>query len=263
MSAVAAAIGVTAVVGGIVASNNARTAAAEQDHANSLAIQNQQNMLASQQASAAPYLASGNKSLASLNSQMPDLTRQFTMQDFQSSPGYQFQLQQGQQSLQRSAASKGLLNSVGTQQNLDNYSQGLANQDYQQALGNFTNSQQQRYNMLSGLSQQGLQATGMTNAAAQNAGNNISNNMIGQGNASAAGIIGSGNAVNGSLSSGMNGYVNYSMMNQLMNNPNASQRFNYNSSNPGMGMSMLQPNQGAGYQMPAYQDSSGMMKEIA
>lgn len=258
---VSAVVAGAAVVGAVVSSNDSRTAAASQDHAASMASQTQANLLNTEQQNAAPYLASGNAALSQLNSQMPELTRKFTMQDFQSDPGYQFQLQQGQQALQRSAASKGLLNSVGTQQNLDTYTQGLASQDYQQALGNFTNSQQQRYNMLAGLSQQGLNATGMTNAAAQNVGNNISNNQMAQGNASAASTIASGNAFSGALGTAANGYMGQNMFNQLMQNQNQT-RFQYNTPNPGLGMSMLQPNQGSGYMMPASSDTS-MLSSIA
>ncbi len=241
VSAVVGGSALVAGVGAISSSNASRTAAAAQDHAASLASNTQMNMFNQEQANAAPWIQSGNNALNSLNSQMPDLTRQFTAQDFQSNPGYQFQLQQGQQAIQRSAASKGLLNSVGTQQNLDAYSQGMANTDYQQALNNFTGNQQQRYNMLSGLSQQGLAGATLTNQAAMNAGNNISNNQMAAGNASAAATIGSSNALSSGLSSVANNGMSYSMFNQLMNNPNSNMNVGYLGGNYGTSpMSMPQ-----------------------
>lgn len=60
---------------------------------------------------------------------------------FQSSPGYQFQLGQGLQAIDRGAASKGLLSSGNTLMAEQNYGQGLANQDYTNwlnSLGSFT-----------------------------------------------------------------------------------------------------------------------------
>lgn len=215
---------VTAVVGtgllsSYLGSKAAGQAADAETNAANQANQTQLGIYNDEKANSAPWLQSGNAALTQLNSEMPDLTRKFTSADFVQDPGYQFQLQQGQQAMQRSAAAKGLLNSVGTQENLNSYSQGMANTDYQQALGNFTNSQAQRYNMLSGLSGQGLSAANMTNAAAANAGNNISSNQMASGNAQAAGYVGQANAVNSGLSTGANGLMNYSLMNQLINKP--------------------------------------------
>lgn len=243
---ISAAIGGAALIGGVVSSNAAGKAADAQQNAASTASNTQLQMFNQEQANSAPWLQSGNAALTQLNSEMPDLTRKFTAQDFQSDPGYQFQLQQGQQAMQRSAAAKGLLNSVGTEQNLNNYSQGMANTDYQQALGNFTNSQAQRYNMLSGLSGQGLSAANMTNAAAANAGNNISNNQMAAGNAQAAGYVGQANAITNGLGTATNGALNYTMMNQLMNNPNTSLRAGFNM--PSLGSSAVAPAAASGYQ---------------
>lgn len=219
MSAVATAIAGSALVGGIMSSNASGKAADAETNAANLASQTQMGIYNDEKANSAPWLQSGQNALNTLNADMPDLTRKFTSADFVQDPGYQFQLQQGQQAMQRSAAAKGLLNSVGTQENLNSYSQGMANTDYQQALGNFTNSQAQRYSMLSGLSGQGLSAANMTNAAAANAGNNISNNQMAAGSASAAGYVGQANAVSNGLSTGANGLMNYSLMNQLINKP--------------------------------------------
>ncbi len=49
---------------------------------------------------------------------------------YQSSPGYQFQLDQGLQALRRSASSRGMLGSGSTSADILGYSQGLADQDY-------------------------------------------------------------------------------------------------------------------------------------
>lgn len=54
------------------------------------------------------------------------------------SPGYQFQLDQGQQALDRRAAMTGRLSSGNSDLDALKYSQGLASQDWNQWLGNLT-----------------------------------------------------------------------------------------------------------------------------
>lgn len=68
---------------------------------------------------------------------------------FHTSPGYQFQLGQGLEALDRTAASRGMLGSGNTSADTINYAQGVANQDY----GNWLN-RLQPYNSL------GLQTAG-------------------------------------------------------------------------------------------------------
>lgn len=62
-------------------------------------------------------------------------------------PGYQFQMQQGNNAITTSAAASGLLNSGQFAKNIDTFSQGLANTDYQQYLNNLNNA----YSNYSGL----------------------------------------------------------------------------------------------------------------
>jgi hypothetical protein len=145
-------------------------------------------------------------------------------------PGYQFQLQQGQQALQNSAAAAGGLLSTGTAKNLDAYSQGLAQQDYGNVYNQAFNEYQQRYNQyqtnqanlfnryasLAGL---GQQATGQAGALGQSAANTTGNllgtigGQVGQnlnniGAAQASGYVGAANAAQGpfNLASGLSLY---------------------------------------------------------
>jgi hypothetical protein len=55
-------------------------------------------------------------------------------QGFQNNPGYQFQLQQGIQNVDRNQAASGMLGSGNTDAAVANYSSGLANQGWQQYL---------------------------------------------------------------------------------------------------------------------------------
>ncbi len=99
-----------------------------------------------------PYSKAGEGSLAMLGNALGLNGAEgnaAATQAFQSSPGYQFALNQGLQGVQRSAAAKGMLNSGNTMMALNDYAQGVANQDY----GNWLSR-------VGGLTQLGLSAAG-------------------------------------------------------------------------------------------------------
>ena len=109
---------------------------------------------------------------------------------FQTSPGYNFQLQQGTQALDRSAAGAGNFGSGNAAAALDQYGQGLANQNYGNWLSN-----------LQGLGQQGLAAaTGQTGREQSLAniqtglGQNQANVITGAANNAAQGLTAGANA---------------------------------------------------------------------
>lgn len=186
------------ITGSTAASNarDAEIAAGQNANATQLDIYNRNT------ANAQPYLDAGRTSLGELQGSMGDLTRKFTMGDFQEDPGYQFNLQQGLQAIQRSAAAKGSLNSTGTMQDLAGYASGLASNEYQNAYNRFTQNQQQRYNMLSG--QAGMGQASMANLAGvgQNYANQVGQNDMGMGNANAAASMAGYNNMMGLIKSG-------------------------------------------------------------
>lgn len=79
---------------------------------------------------------------------------------FQTSPGYQFQMDQGRAAIDQSAIARGGLNSGSTVKALTQYGQGLANQEYQQYLSN-----------LGGIANQGAQGASGLLGTSQAAGN--------------------------------------------------------------------------------------------
>jgi hypothetical protein len=109
-------------------------------------------------------------------------------QGFQATPGFQFALDQGNNSINALAGARGGLNSGRTLQDLSTFNMGMANQEY----GNFLNR-------LTGMSGQGFAAAGAQANAATNAAQGTSNALAGIGNAQAAGAIGQGNAWTGAL----------------------------------------------------------------
>jgi hypothetical protein len=132
-------------------------------------------------------------------------------------PAYQFQLKQGQQALDRSAAARGMGYSGAQMKAAQQFGQGLASQEYDKQYNRANSEFGDYYNRLAGLSQGGQQAAGsMANAGsnyASNAGNtfaNLSNAQTGilgqQANARASGYAANVNAISGGLNSLINLY---------------------------------------------------------
>lgn len=125
-------------------------------------------------------------------------------------PGYQFQLGQGTQAIERSAASKGKLLSPGTQQALADYGQGLAGTTYNNYISQLMS--------MAGLGQSSTTALANTGT---NAANQMSQNTLYGGNARASGYINAANANTGmwnGIGSAINqGANNYMMWDYLQN----------------------------------------------
>jgi len=91
-------------------------------------------------------------------------------QRFRTSPGYRFRLQEGIDSLDSSAASRGMLLSGNQLKEVNNYAQGQASQEY----GNY-------YNRLAALAGAGQTSTGQAVQTGQAVANNIGSAAIGGG----------------------------------------------------------------------------------
>src|SRR5208283_2917827 len=197
----------------------------------SLGFQKQE--YAQNQANQAPWLQAGGQALSSLSGLtstpgqglLAPFSQQFnapTAAQAAQYPGYQFQLQQGQNAIQNSAAARGGLVSGNAATALNNYSQGAAQSDYtnvyNQAMQEYMNSfniyntnQANQYNRLANLA--GLGQTAATTlgnqgqAAAGNVGNigatmggQVGQNINNAGAATASGYVGAANAAQGALS---------------------------------------------------------------
>lgn len=234
--------GIAAGVGGAVASTSAAgTQAAAANNATITQAQEAQNALdfqqqewQTQQTNEAPFLQAGQQSIGNIQSELAQgnngpfapWTGQFTAptaEEAAQTPGYQFQLQQGEQSLQNSAAANGGLLTGGTLKGIDQYSQGLASTNYQNTYQNaltqyqsayntFQNNQANLFNRQASVAGIGQTTAGQLGsqgqAAASNAGNisvnlgqQIGNNLQNAGAATASGYVGAAN----SLTSGVNG----------------------------------------------------------
>jgi hypothetical protein len=82
-----------------------------------------------------------------LGMQIPNYNMpEFTAAQYQQSPGYQFELQQGLGAIQNAAVPGQGSISGNTLKALQTYGTGLANQDFQQAYNNYTQNYQNQYN---------------------------------------------------------------------------------------------------------------------
>jgi hypothetical protein len=164
----------------------------------------------------APYRQAGYTALNSIGQQQANGTgfaAPFTQSNFQSDPGYQFQLQQGNDAIERSAASRGGLLSGAAGKALAGYTTGLANTTYGDAYNRYLQTSNQQFNQLAtvaGLGQNSLNTTAQSGA---NMANNVANNTL-SGATAAAAQRGSGyaGAVNnlGQGAGAIAGQLNYS-----------------------------------------------------
>lgn len=160
------------------------------------------------------------------------LLRDFSMADFEADPGYAFRQAEGLKGIESGAAARGGLLSGAALKAIQKYGQDLASQEYGNAYGRFTANQTNKYNKLAGLVNTGQGASNTLSNAAGNLGSNLSSNIIGAGNAQAAGIVGGANAWNQAIGQGINAYQS----NQLMDMIRRPATTNYGSSYvPGYG----------------------------
>jgi hypothetical protein len=189
MTGVATAIGAAAVVGAGAAVYSANKASSAQRSAANQASNTQMGMFNQIQQNEQPYLGAGQNAINQLQS-LYGIGGKGAMNGAQlqklltSLPGYQFQMGQGVQAIDRSEAAKGLLNSGATGKALTQYGQGLGSSYFGQYVGGLQN--------IAGM---GQASAAQQAAVGMNAANNVSANQIYAGNASAAGAIGTGNAI--------------------------------------------------------------------
>ena len=142
------------------------------------------------------------------------LDKPFNPADLANTPGYKFQLQQGLDALQNSASATGGLGGGNTLKALMGYGQGLASETYQQQLQDYMAQQQQSFNQLDTLAGSGQNAAANLGAIGSQVAGNIGSNIIGAGNAAAAGTVGVTNALTGGIGDLSSNYLLSSILGQ-------------------------------------------------
>ena len=137
--------------------------------------------------------------------------KDFGMSDFTADPGYGFRLSEGQKALERQAAARGGLISGSALKAATRYGQDMASQEYTNAYNRYQTNRSNRLAPLGSLLSSGQAAASNTGAAAGSYGAGASGNITGAGAASAAGQVGSTNA----LTDALNSYLRYSSSQEM------------------------------------------------
>ena len=230
MSWIAVAIVGGNLVSGLIGGSAAESAASTQAGAANNATAAELGMYNQTAANVAPWLTAGQGALSQLvagtqpgGGLMPSSYTPYGLPQFQASPEYQNMQMQDQNAINASlnASSKtGGMNSNNLQ-GLTGWTQGNATSQYTTALNNYMSqflqgnqAKANQFNTLNTLSQGGQGAALQQGTISANVGQNVGSNMIGAGNAQAAGTVGVGNAITGGISSGYNQWLQQQYLNQ-------------------------------------------------
>ncbi|MCW2264154.1 hypothetical protein M2305_000101 [Gluconobacter cerinus] len=150
------------------------------------------------------YASTGNSAINALSNGL-------TESQLQATPGYKFNLQQGEQAATNSAAARGLANSGAAQKGAATYASGLADSTYQN-----------QFNDTNALAQEGYNALNQQGNNTMTAANNAAQVRMEGANGAMATTVGAGNALASGLSSLGNTASQYSMYNALLNGSGSS-----------------------------------------
>lgn len=148
------------------------------------------------------------------------LLRPFSMKDYQESPNYQFNLEQGQKAIEKSAAARKMYYAPQTLQDIAKYSQGVASNEFQNSYNNYNNNMKNIWDRLYQVSGSGQNAAANLGGFGAAAGNSIGNNIMSGSAAQAAGGVGAANAMSGAVGGASNTYL----LNQILSK-NQGSRF--------------------------------------
>lgn len=216
MSGVATAIVGSAVIGGVMSNK----AAGQQADAANAATAAQERMFERQVELQEPWRKAGEGALNQLSAGLAEggkYATPFSATDWKTDPGYAFRLSEGLKSLDRTAAARGGLISGSALKAATRYGQDAASQEYQNAFNRYYAERQNMLAPLQSLAGVGQSSANTLSNAAGNYGAQIGSNIIGAGNAAAAGTIGTANAISSGVGQGINYYQGQQYLNRLPN----------------------------------------------
>lgn len=230
-----------AIIGGIsaagsvgsslIGSHAAGSAAKSQEDSAQQALDFQKQVYGDQKANQQPFVDAGQANIGKLMSDIsaskygtgsnPNFVAP-TADEAKATPGYQFTSDQGTSAILKGAAGLGGSINGGTLKALDTYNTGLADSTYQQTYNNFLSTynanltkQNQEFNEMYQPAVLGENAASNINATGTQAAANVGNLMTQQGNAQAAGTIGSANAIQSGIGGATNGVLNAYLLSKL------------------------------------------------
>jgi hypothetical protein len=208
-------LGAASVLGGILGSKGASSAARAQERAAQQQLELQREMFGRQQEFLSPYQQAGLEGQNELmrllglrgeatSAGYGSLTQPFSQTQFEADPGYGFRMAEGMKALERSAAARGGLLSGAALKGIQRYGQDLASQEYQNAFQRYQAERQARYAPLQNLMASGQQAAGALSGAAGGFGAAGGQALADVGAARASGYVGQTNAFQQALAGGVN-----------------------------------------------------------
>ena len=211
----AAAIVGGSIIGGLISSSGAKSAAKAQAAASDRASQLQYEQYLQTREDQAPWRAAGTAALSQLTGGIApgaEFNRNFTMADYQADPGYQFRLSEGQKGIEAAAGARGSRYSGATLKALSRFNSDQASQEYGNAYNRYNNDVSTRFNRLAGVAGVGQTANNQVAAAGQNYANQAGEAIQNAGTARASGYVGRSNAVNSAIGQIGNYYALKSML---------------------------------------------------
>lgn len=208
---IAGATVVAGIGGALIGSSASGKASKAEMKAGDKALAEQQRQYNTTREDQRPYREAGYVALGQLGvgtAAGGDFNRDFSMSDFHADPGYAFRKSEGLSAVDAGAAARGGALSGSAIKGEEAFGQDLATQEYSNAYNRFNADRTTRFNRLSSLAGLGQTSLQQTDSAGQNFGNNAAEIRLQQGNAGAAGIIGSANAAAGGLQTLGNYYLN-------------------------------------------------------
>lgn len=145
------------------------------------------------------------------------LLKNFTGEDLQNEPGYQFGLAEGNKALDRRAASGGSYFSGAALKAAQRYGNDYASTKFNDAYNRDASNKNRIYSMLSGVADRGQNAAAQTGNAGSAAAAGMSSSILQGGNAIASGQVGSANALSGGISNALNAYQWNNMLSKYAN----------------------------------------------
>lgn len=205
------------VVGSVISSQGAKSAASTQADAAGRSADLQKQMFDEQMALQEPFRTAG---LTGQNRLMELLglggdagaagygkyAKDFSMADFQADPGYAFRLSEGLKGLDRTAAARGGLISGGALKAATQYGQEMGSQEYQNAFNRYQTNRTNQLQPLGNLQAIGQSAASNQGSAAGAYGTAGGNAITQGGQAVAAGQMGSANSLSNMLTGGASAY---------------------------------------------------------
>lgn len=210
MSWVAAAVVGGAVVGGAITSGASGRASDKQQASADRATQVGQDQYNQTREDQAPYRELASEvGLPGIRNFLSSNNNQLTPAQVMADPGYQFGLAQGNKNIQGSAAARGGLYSGATQKALSRFGSDYATSRYNDTYNRMETGRTNQFNRLATAAGIGQTANNQVGQAGMNFANQAGGNLIGAGNAQAAGTLAQGNAWGNALNQGISSYGRY------------------------------------------------------